>query len=90
MARRRSLRQRGWPLVMAALLALGVASTAAAGLPAGGPERRAQLDGRAIALADVARFACHDRDLPVIRCFATSAERDRDTVALGPRSSSPP
>jgi hypothetical protein len=82
MGRRRSFRQRGGPLFLAAILALGVASTAAAGSPAGGAERRAQLDGRTIALADVARFACHDRDFPAIRCFTSSAERDRDMVEL--------
>ncbi len=81
MRRVRSFRQRGGLLALAAILALSVASTAAAGSPAGGVERRAQLDGRAIALADVARYQCHDRDFPVIRCFTTSAERDRDMVA---------
>jgi hypothetical protein len=66
---------------MAALLALSVASTATAGSPAGGPERRAELDGQPIALTDVARHHCHNRDLPLIRCFADAAERDRDMVA---------
>ncbi len=83
MERRRSLRHYGWPLAMTAILALGYASTAAAGSPAGGPARRAQLDGQAISLGDVAHFACHDRDFPVIRCFGSSAERDRDLVELG-------
>lgn len=81
MGRRRSLRQVGPPLAMAALLALSVASTTAAGSPAGGQERRAQLDGQPIALADVARFNCHDRDLPLIRCFDSAVERDQDLVA---------
>jgi len=80
MGRLRSFRQRGGPLALAAILALGVASTAAAGSPAGGGERRAQLDGQAISLGDVARFACHDRDFPVIRCFGSSTERDRDVA----------
>lgn len=84
MGRHRSLAQVGMPLAMAALLVVSVASTAAAGSPAGSPEPRAQLDGQAIALADVARFQCHDRDFPVIRCFNSSAERDRDMVAVGP------
>jgi len=81
MGRLHLFRQRGGPLAVAAILTLTVASTAAAGSPAGGTERLAQLDGQAIALADVARFACHDRDFPVIRCFTSSAERDRDLVA---------
>lgn len=81
MGRRRSLRHVGPPLAMAALLALSVASTATAGSPAGGPERRAELDGQPIALTDVARHHCHNRDLPLIRCFADAAERDRDMVA---------
>ncbi len=59
-----------------------VASTAAAGSPGGGGERRAELNGRAIALGDVARFQCHNRDFPVIRCFTTAAERDRGMVAV--------
>ncbi|MGZ8822291.1 MAG: hypothetical protein ACXWX1_13345, partial [Aeromicrobium sp.] len=83
MGRLRSFRQRGGPLALAAILATSVASTAAAGSPGGGAERRAQLDGHAISLADVARFQCHDRDFPVIRCFTSAAERDRDMVALG-------
>ncbi len=83
MGRRRSLRHVGWPLVVATILALNVVSVVAAGSPAGGPERRAQLEGRAIALGDVARFQCHDRDFPVIRCFTSAAERDRDMVVLG-------
>jgi hypothetical protein len=83
MGRLRSFRQRGGPLALAAILAASVASTAAAGSPAGSGERRAQLDGRTIALADVARFQCHDRDFPIIRCFNTAAERDRDMLALG-------
>lgn len=83
MGHRRSFRYRGGPLVLAAILALGVAATAAAGSPAGGGERRAQLDGRAISLDEVAQFHCHDRDFPVIRCFASAAERDRDMVELG-------
>lgn len=81
MGRRRSLRHVGPPLAMAALLVLSVASTAVAGSPAGGPERRAQLDGQAIPLSDVARHHCHDRDFAVIRCFGSAAERDQDLVA---------
>ena len=83
MGRLRSFRQRGGPLALAAILALTVASTAAAGSPGGRAERRAQLDGRAIALADVARFQCHDRDFPVIRCFNSAAERALDLAAQG-------
>ena len=38
----------------------------------------AELDGRPIALADVSDYHCHDRAYPVIRCFGTAFERDRD------------
>jgi hypothetical protein len=85
MGRHRTLRQRGAALIAAVTLALALTAPAAAGTPAGGAGIRAVLDGRAIALDQVARYACHDRDLPVIRCFGSAADRDRDMA--GPRLS---
>ena len=85
MGRLRSFGQRGGPLAIAAILAVTVASTAAAGSPGGGGERRAELNGRAIALGDVARFQCHNRDFPVIRC-STTATSARSGI-VGVRSS---
>jgi len=45
--------------------------------PAGasdGPPIRADLEGRPIPGVDVGRYACHDLDFPLIRCFDTAAE----------------
>lgn len=69
---------RGWAVGVAAILAASVTSTAAAGSAGGSTQRRAQLDGHTIPLRDVGLFQCHDRDFPVIRCFGSSAERDKD------------
>lgn len=44
---------------------------------------RAVLNGKPIALGDVARYHCHDRAHPVIRCFPTPAERDADEARVG-------
>lgn len=53
---------------------------------AGGPlELRAYLAGQPIALDAVARYHCHDREYPVIDCFATEQERDHD-AGLTPRA----
>lgn len=41
---------------------------------------RAVLNGKPIALGDVALYHCHDRAYPVIRCFLTPADRDADEV----------
>lgn len=74
----RSALDRGWAVAVAAILAASVTSTAAAGSAGGSTQRRAQLDGKTIPLRDVGLFQCHDLDFPVIRCFGSSAERDKD------------
>ena len=49
-----------------------------------GPEGpKAELDGRPITLGDVSAYYCHDRAYPVIRCFGTSLERDRNEGLAG-------
>jgi hypothetical protein len=42
----------------------------------------AELDGRPISLADVARYHCHDLVAGSYRCFATAAERDADLASV--------
>ena len=73
------------PLAAALFLALSL-------LPAGASAASlsATLDGRPIPLSDVGRYACHDRDYPVIRCFHSGAELEADeqvapTPALAPQ-----
>lgn len=82
---RHSLRlRRGWSLAVAAVVALASASTPSATTTAANPMAlRAELDGRPIALADVSRFHCHDREYPLIRCFGTALERDRNEGVAG-------
>ena len=84
MGRHSPRRHRGWALGVAAVVALAAASAAYATTTAANTTAadqmalRAELDGRPIALIDVSRFHCHDRAYPVIRCFGTALERDRD------------
>ena len=61
------------PLVAALFLALSLlpAEVSAAGLSA-------TLDGHPIPLSDVGRYACHDRNYPLIRCFRTGGELEAD------------
>ena len=61
------------------MLTLGPATALAA--PAGAT-MSADLDGRPIALSDVARYACHDIDYPRIRCFSSQAARDTSAAPL--------
>ncbi len=51
----------------------------------------ATLDGRLIAPNQVARYDCHDRDYPVIRCFRTASElaADEQTPGSATASASP-
>jgi hypothetical protein len=64
--------------VLAAALLLGLLVT-----PAGTSAARlsATLEGRPIALHAVARYPCHDRDYPLIRCFRTGVELEADEAA---------
>jgi len=51
--------------------------------PAGaseGPPIRAELEGLPIPAVDVGRYACHDLDFPLIRCFDTAAELEAAVV----------
>lgn len=48
---------------------------------AAAPGVSATLDGRAIDVADIVDFQCHDLDYPVIRCFRKAADRDA-SIAL--------
>lgn len=77
---RRDIR-RALPGALALALALSVP------LAAGGADKiRPVLDGRTVALADVAELHCHDRDAPVVRCFSSTIERDDDLAANASRS----
>lgn len=69
----------GFAAVLTALaLALAPSLANASGLP---DPVRAELRGRPIPLSQVAQYHCHDGAYPVIRCFATGAERDHDIGA---------
>jgi hypothetical protein len=43
-----------------------------------GPPLSAVLDGRQLALKEVASYHCHDREFPKIRCFRDDRARDND------------
>lgn len=90
MGRRRfadRIRTLGMGIVLALL---SVSPVQAAATPAGSPPViRAEVGGRPIPLADVARFHCHDLASPLIRCFPTSAERDADEAAIAAIGASP-
>jgi hypothetical protein len=69
-------------LLFGVLLAL-VPSTPAVAAAA---EVVATLDGRAIAIAEIADHYCHDFEFPVIRCFSRAAARDLSrSVPAGPQ-----
>jgi hypothetical protein len=79
MARRRSIGPIGGRIAVATNLALAITPILSADSPGAETNHpRAVLDGRGLALDEVGRFACHDRDFPLIRCFHTAAERDLD------------
>ena len=42
----------------------------------------ADLDGRPIALIDVAKYACQDIDYPHIHCYSTNSARDASAASL--------
>jgi hypothetical protein len=84
MGRHSPRRRRGWALGVAAIATLAAAWAASATATAADPTAlRAELDGRPIGLADVSRYHCHDRAYPLIRCFDTALERDRDEGVVG-------
>lgn len=70
----------GLAAVVALVAVWAVTATTAAADPMA---LRAELDGRPIPLGDVSRYFCHDRAYPVIRCFGTAPERDRDVELAG-------
>jgi hypothetical protein len=77
---RRRLR-RGVPAAVAAIicaLTLGPATV----VGASSSPMTADLDGRPIALSEVAKHSCHDIDYPRIHCFATQAARDASAAPL--------
>jgi hypothetical protein len=78
--RRHSLLQHGRRSVgLAGIVALATVWIASGATTAADPMAlTAELDGRPIALGDVSGYHCHDRAYPVIRCFGTALERDRD------------
>jgi hypothetical protein len=49
---------------------------------AGTADLTADLDGKAIRLVDVSRYACHDIDYPKIHCFTSQAARDLSAAPL--------
>ena len=51
---------------------------------------RAVLEGKPIALTEVAHYVCHDRDYPVIRCFRTATEVDADEQQLAAMTTTAP
>ena len=59
-------------LLFGVLLALVPAAPVAAA-PA---QIKATLDGRPIKISEIPDYDCHDLEFPVIRCFATQADRD--------------
>lgn len=59
-------------LVYVAILAVDPGPTLATGDAA----IRTELDGQPIPAVDVGRYACHDLDFPVIRCFRSPGELD--------------
>jgi hypothetical protein len=61
-------------LAVAMLASLGVSAALADDRMDGGTGSYATLEGRRISLAAAADYSCHDLELPIIRCFATSAE----------------
>ncbi len=65
--------------ITACLLALGAASA----LAAEPEDLQAVLGDDSIPLTQVVSHHCHDRDLPVIRCFETAEERDDDLEVGG-------
>lgn len=80
-----------WLVVSIALtggVALTASSGGAAAASAGGPAPVAYLGAQQIPLGSVARYHCHDRDYPVIRCFLTAAQRAAEEAAPGAGSGS--
>jgi len=67
--------------VALATIAALLGPQAAAARTGGLSDLRADVRGRAIALAEVGRFHCHDFDYPRIHCFETSAELDAAVAA---------
>jgi len=43
-----------------------------------------ELEGVSIPRTDAAKYHCHDRDYPVVRCFRTPQARDRDGATAEP------
>lgn len=79
MKRHSLLRHGRRPVGLAAVIALVAVWTVSTTTTAADPMAlKAELDGRPIALRDVSGYHCHDRAYPVIRCFSTALERDRD------------
>ena len=71
-------RRRMGALVSAVLVVSALGRPTAA--TAGGPKLSADLDGQAIALADVGKYHCDDVDYPQIHCY--KSEQLRDAAAL--------
>lgn len=71
-------------------VALTVSSAGAAAASPGGPALVAYLGAGQIPLGTVARYHCHDRDYPLIRCFLTAADRAAEEAAPDAGSGSSP
>ncbi len=69
--------------LMTLILPAGAGASSASGL-------RAVLEGKPISLTEVARYVCHDRAYPVIRCFRTAAEVDADEQRLAAMTTTAP
>lgn len=69
--------------LVAAMVLIGLLASRQAGpdapvLASDGARAQAVLGGERVPLVDVAQYHCHDRDLPLIRCFLRQVERDDD------------
>ena len=75
-------------IVLTGGVALAAPTTGVAAASPGGPALVAYLGAEQIPLGTVARYHCHDRDYPVVRCFLTAADRAAEEAAPGARSGS--
>jgi hypothetical protein len=77
----RPVRRTGVGLAALAATLLAVAAAAPPATTSSAPLIQAELDGRPIPAVDVGRFACHDLDFPIIRCFGSPAMLDSAQAA---------
>jgi hypothetical protein len=76
------LRVASRALFAAAMIAVAAAQPVAAAQADTAAAMRADLDGKAIALADVGMYFCEDFTAPVIHCFSTAASLEAAVTPL--------